>query len=104
MNRFEQHASAPPTEEQWIRREEAIQRTGERRLLAQDLAWEYRYEVEYEEPDDPEYLNELREFTGYRAALIAETGCTPEEVAAVHCKSRIPRMQMEMFEEVEYAA
>lgn len=59
MNRFEQHVKAPPTEEEWMRREEDIERTRERRLLALDLAFEYRDE---------------------NAALLAETGCTLEEV------------------------
>ena len=66
MNAYEQHLNAPPTEEEWIAREEEIERSEERRLLALDLAFEYG--------------PELREFTGHDADLIEETGCTPQEI------------------------
>jgi hypothetical protein len=81
MSAYEQHLKAPPTESEWIAREEEIERSEARRRLALDLAWEYRFEIEYEEPREPRfYPDELREFAGNRAALMAETGCTLEEV------------------------
>jgi hypothetical protein len=41
MNAFQQHASAPPTEAEYIARQDEIVRTEERRLFASDLAFEY---------------------------------------------------------------
>jgi hypothetical protein len=67
MNAYEQYLNAPPTESEWIAREEAIERSEERRLLALDLSFEYS--------------DELREFTGKRATITDETGCTLAEVA-----------------------
>jgi len=71
MNSFQQQAQAPPSEEEYIRRDEDIARTEERRLLASDLAFEYGHDFE------------LREFNGSRRIEpLDETGCTVEEIAA----------------------
>lgn len=51
MNAFEKQASAPPTEQEYIRRDEDIARSQERRLLARDLAFEYRSENWVEMPE-----------------------------------------------------
>ena len=73
MNAYEQHLNDPPMEHEFIARQDEIVRTEERRLRDLDLAWEYRYEIEYEEPREPRfYPDELREFAGNRAALMAD--------------------------------
>ena len=71
MNSFQAHAQAPPSESEWIARQDEIVRTEERRLLASDLAFEYGHD------------SELREFNGSRRIdPLDETGCTAEEIAA----------------------
>ena len=87
MNGFEQHAQAPLSWQEHVEREENIARSEERHLLALDPAYEYDHE--------------LREFTGRRPPILAETGCTPGEVAAMPPRKRIPHMQGALdFEEV----
>ena len=71
MNRFEEYARAPLTEQEHIEREEDVERFAEARL--QRLEDQYRYQSEN--------WIELAEFTGKRPA-------------------RMERMQMDLFEEV----
>ena len=71
MNAFQQHAQAPPSEAEYIARQEDIVRSEERRLLASDVAFEYGHDFE------------LREFHGSRRVdPLDETGCTAQEIAA----------------------
>ena len=73
----------PPSEEDWIRREEEIERTQERRLLALDLAYEYGHENSVE----------IHEFIGNHAAsTLGETGCTPQEIAAFVPRERLQHL------------
>lgn len=81
MSTINQFTPSPPSADDWLRREEEIERSQERRLLALDLAYEYRSENSVD----------LSEFIGsHAAAILEETGCTPQEIEAF-----VPRHRLE---------
>jgi hypothetical protein len=97
MNAFDRFNQAPPeTEETWLRREEEAERFEMRRHLALQQAWSMA--------EEETHVRGAADFDPDNA-LLAESGCTPEEAAAFVAlvaprPPRIARLQMSLFEEV----